>query len=72
MSEANSFLTTASIWTGVSVGLLKVVDWLLSDTQKKWLTEKSEIAWFWLSEQRVGKFTVVLRHPNLQIAFAIL
>ncbi|NES83428.1 MAG: hypothetical protein F6K10_19590 [Moorea sp. SIO2B7] len=71
MAELQSFFANLTIWTGATVGFLKVVDWLLSTSQKTWLTDKAETAWFWLSEQRVGKFTAILRRSRLQTGFAL-
>lgn len=71
MAEVSTLLANISIWTGASVGFLKVVDWLLSTRQKAWLTDRATSAWFWLSEQRVGKFTAILRQPRLQAGFSI-
>jgi len=38
-------LSDFAIWTGAIVGLIKIVDGLLLETHKKWLTEIFETAW---------------------------
>ncbi|QDV17299.1 hypothetical protein Pan153_19340 [Gimesia panareensis] len=65
------YLSSLAIWTGAIIGLLKIVDWLLLDSQKKWITEKFESLWLWLSEQRMGKFTSLVQSRRTQVGFSI-
>jgi len=65
------FLSDIAIWTGAVLGLLKILDWLLRDPAKQWITEKAESAWIWLADQRAGKFTFLLKHKRVQIGFSI-
>jgi hypothetical protein len=69
---STDFLTGVSIWTGAVVGTLKVIDWLLSERQKKWLSERLVDAWVWLESQRLGRFIELLRSPRIQRVFVIL
>lgn len=64
-------MTGMTIWTGVSIGVLKVVDWLLTAAQKRKLSSFAETAWLWLSDQRAGRFTSLVRSPRVQRAFSI-
>jgi hypothetical protein len=66
----SDFLSGLAIWSGFTVGILKVVDWLLNSQQKAWITDKVEIAWCWLSDQRSGKFTSLVRSQRVQIGFS--
>jgi hypothetical protein len=65
------FITTVSIWTGASLGILKVVDWTLSVSQKRRIAGAAETAWLWLSDQRAGKFTSLVRSTRVQCGFAL-
>lgn len=64
-------LSVIAIWTGAIVGLLKVIDWLLLEFQKAWISGKLEDLWLWLSEQKSGDFTSLVRSRRTQIGFSI-
>lgn len=68
----DELLTTIMIWTGASVGILKVIDWILSNDQKVFLTDHATNLWIFLDDQRSGKFISVLLLRNAQIAFVII
>lgn len=59
-------LTDISMFVGVTIGLLTVVDWLLSDKQKEKLRDYFERLWVWLDDQRYGHFTRALRSRRIQ------
>ncbi len=65
-------LTTAMIWSGGVVGALKLFDWLLGSRQKKWLASSAETGWIWLSYQRAGRYTSLIRNRSMQIWFSVL
>lgn len=67
----SKLLTNVTMWTGASVGLLKVVDWLLLDGQKRRVKDFAATAWFWLSDQRAGRFTGLLRSYRAQRIFSL-
>ena len=67
----SQLLTNVTMWTGASVGLLKVGDWLLTDGQKRRVKDFAETAWFWLSDQRAGRFTGLLRSYRAQRIFSL-
>jgi len=64
-------LAEFSIWVGGIIGLLKVVDWLLSERQKQAITAASEHAWIWLSDQRAGKYIELIRNKKIQVGFVL-
>lgn len=68
----DSFLTTLTIWTGASVGLLKVFDWLLREKQKDWVSDKATHFWLWLEDQRAGKFISIFLMRKAQVAFVVI
>ena len=68
----NEVYLDVMIWTGLSIAILKVIDWLLAKYQKNWITDKAETAWLWLADQRAGRFTKILLSKRTQMAFVIL
>jgi hypothetical protein len=71
MPKTVDLFSGIAIWTGGVLGLLKVVDWMLSTKQKERLTDWSSTAWLWLSYQNAGRFTALLRKRSVQIGFSI-
>ena len=66
-----NYLTNISIWTGAIVAILTIVDWLLTESQKKKIKCWAENSWLWLDYQRMGKFVSGIRSFRLQIIFSI-
>lgn len=64
-------LANISFWVGLSLGLLTILDFLLREKHKKWLTDKAEILWLWLDEQKVGKFTKLILKERVQKGLVI-
>ncbi len=65
-------LGNISFWVGLSLGSLTILDFLLRDKQKKWLSDKAEIFWLWLDEQKAGQFTKLLLKDRVQKGLVIL
>jgi hypothetical protein len=53
-----NLIASASIWGGAFVGILKIIDWLLSVEQKKSIQDWSLRTWVWLDDQRMGKLLI--------------
>jgi hypothetical protein len=68
MTEA---LTNTMIWTGGIVGVMKLLDFLLGQAQKKWLTSAAERARLWLSYQRAGRYISLVRSRKVQFWFSL-
>ena len=66
-----TFLSTAMIWSGGVIGALKLLDWLLGQRQKKWLASGAETGWIWLSYQRAGRYTSLVRSRSMQTWFSV-
>jgi hypothetical protein len=47
-----AIFAAVAIWLGITVGLIKLLDWLLSTKQKKYITDKLIIYWDWLDDNR--------------------
>jgi hypothetical protein len=54
-------LSDLGIWLGAILGSLTVLDWLLLDEHKAWLTRKLEDAWLWLAQWRLDALLWILR-----------
>jgi hypothetical protein len=67
-----SFLTSVTIWTGAIVAALTVVDWLLTEAQKKSLKGWAESAWIWLDDHRMESLVRLLKSYKLQLASSVL
>ena len=65
-------LTAVMIWSGATVGILKLIDWLLAARHKKRVTDVAETLWLWLSYQRSGAYMALLRRKRLQATMAAL
>jgi len=61
----------ASLWVGAMMGTLKLFDWLLPVRHKEAIRDRAFRVWFWLSEQRAGRFTNLLRHRRAQFGFVM-
>jgi hypothetical protein len=64
-------LASVTILTGVSGGILKGIDWLLPDSLRNRLKDSAATVWLWLSDQRAGKFTGLLRSQRTQRIFSL-
>lgn len=58
-----NFLATLSIWSGGSLAVLTLLDWVLTDKQKKWVNDCAISLFIWLDDQKdltylkyLGKF----------------
>jgi hypothetical protein len=66
-------LTNASIFLGSFVGLLTILDWLLSKKAKVFIKDKTESAWYYLNE--LGKIDLInlfYRKKILVIIFVVI
>lgn len=63
-----TFLTNLGIWVGGITAVLALVDWLLTESQKKSIRGWGETAWIWLDDQRLGTFVNFVRRKAYQIA----
>ena len=61
-----------SFWVGLSLGSLTILDFLLRDKHKKWLSNKAELFWLWLDEQKAGNFTILFLQSKIQRILVIL
>jgi hypothetical protein len=59
-------LGSIALWIGTLGGVLKLVDWLLSPSQKRRIASWAATAWIWLDEQRLGKFVSAVRSIRAQ------
>jgi hypothetical protein len=66
-----TFLTSLGIWVGGITAVLALVDWVLTEAQKKRLRGWGETAWLWLDDQRLGKFVNLVRKKGPQVAASI-
>jgi hypothetical protein len=60
-----------ALWTGTLVGVLKLVDWLLSPRQKRRIASWAATVWIWLDEQRLGKFVSAVRSVRAQTVLSL-
>ena len=51
---------TVLVWAGAVTVAVELLDWLLRDKHKRWITDRASAAWVWLDDQRAGKFTSLL------------
>jgi hypothetical protein len=65
------FLTSMGIWVGAVTAVLAIVDWILTEPQKKLLRGWGEHAWLWLDDQRMGTFLKFVRKRSLQIVASV-
>jgi hypothetical protein len=65
------FLGSISIWTGLVVGALTVIDWLLRESQKVAFQGAVAAAWVWLDDQRAEKFFAPFESYRVQVGFAV-
>ncbi len=63
-------LTSLTIWTGAIVAALSVVDWLLTEAQKKTLKGWAESAWIWLDDHRMESLVRLLKSYIFQLAIS--
>jgi hypothetical protein len=66
------FFATLSIWTGAIVATLTIVDWLLTESQKKSMKGRAEYAWLWLDEQKMGRFISYLKSYKIQFLLSVI
>jgi hypothetical protein len=66
-----ALLTTLGIWFGAGIAILTIVDWILTERQKKRLTDWGAHAWIWLDDQRMGTFLNFLRKKTYQITASV-
>lgn len=59
-------LGNISFWIGLSLGSLTILDFILRDNQKKWISSKAELLWLWLDEQKAGRFTILFLNKKVQ------
>lgn len=71
MGETRDLLATLVVFAGATVGVLKIVDSLLSEEQKAWLRDKAATLWLWLDYQRAGKFMATVKSRRVQQAFSL-
>lgn len=64
-------VASITLWTGALVGILKLVDWLLSPGQKRRIASWAASAWIWLDEQRLGKFVSAVRSVRAQTVLSL-
>jgi hypothetical protein len=64
-------LASLGLWVGAGIAILTLVDWILTESQKKRLTGWGETAWLWLDDQRTGKFLEFLKRKPYQVAASI-
>jgi hypothetical protein len=62
----SDILGSIALWIGILGGVLKLVDWLLSPSQKRRIASWAATAWIWLDEQRLGKFVSAVRSIRAQ------
>ena len=70
--SATELIGTVALWSGAFVGVLKLLDWLLSPKQKEMVALWSMRAWVWLDDQRLGRFIAAVRNQRAQRALSIL
>jgi hypothetical protein len=64
-------LGSITLWTGTLVGVLKLIDWLLSPRQKRRIASWAATTWIWLDEQRLGKFVSAVRSVRAQTILSL-
>jgi len=65
-------LGSIALWTRTLVGVMKLLDWLLSQKQKKTLASWAAATWIWLDDQRIGKFISVVQNKRAQQCFSLI
>src|ERR1043165_4130446 len=66
------FFTSLSIWTGAIVAILTIVDWLLTESQKKSVSGWAEYAWLWLDDQKMERFVNLLKSHKIQLVLSVI
>lgn len=64
-------LTNVAITIGATTGIVTIVDWMLTPTQRRKLRSWGDHIWLWLDEQRLGKFNNYLLNRKLQTALSV-
>ncbi|MBI2183112.1 MAG: hypothetical protein HYU31_20180 [Deltaproteobacteria bacterium] len=64
-------LASISVWVGTVVGVLKILDWLLSQRQKQTLASWAIAVWVWLDDQRLGRFVSAVQSVRTQQLFSL-
>ena len=59
-------LLNATIVITASTAILTFIDIMMSAKQKKWMTDKAELLWIWLDDQKAGKFIKLYLGENVQ------
>lgn len=54
-SQLRTILGDIGIWVGCVVGVLTIIDWLLTESQKQRVQLAFESWWLWLEERRSGR-----------------
>jgi hypothetical protein len=72
IADIQSLLGSLTIGLGGTAGFLAVIDWLLPETRKKWISDRASTIWIWLSYQQSWPYIRKLRDPRaFNIFFAI-
>lgn len=64
-------LANAAVVVGMITGVLVILDWVLSDIQKAYIRTRAELSWYWLADQKTGRFVSVVRNNVVQFWFSI-
>lgn len=70
--DTNSSLGSLAIYVGFVIGVLNVIDWLLSEEQKDWIRKRLEDTWIWLAELQLSALLYFVRSRYFQFAVAAL
>ena len=68
----SQLIPNAVMWTSATIGFLTILDFLLGDSQKRWLRRRLEDAWLWLASQTKGQIFYVIARPYVQIILGII
>jgi hypothetical protein len=63
IADVQSLLGSLTIGLGGTAGFLAVIDWLLPETRKKWISDRASTVWIWLSYQQSWPYIRKLRDP---------
>jgi len=66
MNNITPVVGSIALWLGAFVGILKLVDWFLSEKHKEKLAYWATALWVWLGDQRLGKFVSLVRDQRSQ------